>query len=115
MSSQNLIADFKGPNVICTMDDVLGYLLGSEHGTRPAAAVISNQNKMLRSFNSKENIYKNENGPDCTVSNNKFTLVTLYHWHWTQEKKTYVSEPLCLANLKKYEKKKQLDLVILVT
>ena len=35
-----------------------------------------NQNKKLKSFKSKENIHKNEDGPDCTVSNNKFLSVT---------------------------------------
>ena len=30
-----------------------------------------NQNKKFISFKSKENIHKNEDGPDCTVSNNK--------------------------------------------
>ena len=31
-----------------------------------------------------KNIHKN----DCTVSNNKFSSVTLYNWHWMSEKKT---------------------------
>ena len=38
----------------------------------------SNQNKVFRPFKSKENIHKNEDGPDCTVLNNKFQSVTLY-------------------------------------
>ena len=44
--SQNIIADLKGPkeNIICTMADVRGDLLGPPHGTTPAA-VIGNKNK----------------------------------------------------------------------
>ena len=50
-------------------------ILGSPHGTTPAA-VIKNQIKMFRLFKSKENLHKTEEGPDCTVSNNKFSSVT---------------------------------------
>ena len=38
-------------------------------------------NKMFKSFASKENIHKNTDGSDCTVSNNKFSSVTLCNWH----------------------------------
>ena len=47
------------------MDDVWGDFLGSPNGTTPAA-VITNQSKKVRSFKSKENTHKNEDGPDCT-------------------------------------------------
>ena len=40
---------------------------------------MTNQNKKFRSFKSKENVHKNEDGPDCTVSNNKFLPVTLLY------------------------------------
>ena len=39
------------------MDDVRGDFLAPTQGTTPAA-VITNQNKMLRSSKSKENIHK---------------------------------------------------------
>ena len=44
-------------------------------------SVIVNQNENLRSLKSKETIHKNEDGPDCTVSNNKFSSVNLVIWH----------------------------------
>ena len=39
--------------------------------------VALNQNKKFRSFKSKENILKNEDGPDCTVLN---TVKFLNFW-----------------------------------
>ena len=46
MISQNTLAYLKGPkgNIIYTMDDVRGDLLGPPHDTNPAA-VIANKNK----------------------------------------------------------------------
>ena len=38
-----------------------------------------NQNKKFRSFKSKENIHKDEDGPDCTVLNIEFSSVTLFN------------------------------------
>ena len=44
--SRNTLTDLKGPkeNIICTMDDVRGDVLGTPHGTTPAA-VIANKIK----------------------------------------------------------------------
>ena len=42
---------------------------------------VVNQIKKFRSLKTKENIHKNEGGPDCTFSNNKFLSVFLYNWH----------------------------------
>ena len=47
--------------------------LGPPHGTTPDA-VITNRNKKLRSFKSKENIHKYEDDLDSTVSNHKFSF-----------------------------------------
>ena len=58
------------------MADVRGNVLEHPHGTTPAA-VITNKTKSLDPFKSKENIHKDEDGPDCTVSNNMLSLVTL--------------------------------------
>ena len=41
---------------------------------------VSNQDEKFKSLKSKENIHKNEDGPDCTVPNDKFSSVTLYKW-----------------------------------
>ena len=57
------------------MDDIRGYLLGPRHGTT-SAAVITNQMKKLKPFKSKEDIHKNEDESDCTVSNSKL-IITL--------------------------------------
>ena len=42
-------------------------------------AIDFHQNKKFRSFKSKESIHKslNEDGVDCTVSNNRYSSVTL--------------------------------------
>ena len=39
--------------------------------------MTTNKNIKVSFFKSSENIQKKECGPDCTVSNNKFTSVTL--------------------------------------
>ena len=39
--------------------------------------ISPNKNIKVISFNSFENIQKKEDGPDCTVSNNEFSSVTL--------------------------------------
>ena len=49
------------------MDDVRGRFLGLPHGTTPAA-VTTNKNIKMSSFNSSENIQKKEGGPDRSVS-----------------------------------------------
>ena len=38
------------------------------------------KNNFFRSSKSKENIHKKEDGPDCRVSDDKFSTVTLYNW-----------------------------------
>ena len=48
--SDSLISKDKKENIICTMDDVRGDILGPPHGTTPAA-VIAYKMK-LRSFKS---------------------------------------------------------------
>ena len=78
LCSQNITADLKRP--IRTMDDVRGYFLWPPHGTT-STKVIINQNKKFRFFKSKENLHNNEDGPDCTVSNFKFSSVTLHILH----------------------------------
>ena len=40
-------------------------------------AIDFHQNKKFRSFKSKESIHENDDGVDCTVSNNRFSSVTL--------------------------------------
>ena len=51
-------------------------LLGPPHNTT-SAAVTTNNNMKVSSFKSSENIQKKEDRPDCTVSNNTFSSVTL--------------------------------------
>ena len=53
------------------MEDVRGRFLGLPHGTTPAA-VITNINLKMGSFNSSENIQKKDGGPHRSVSNNEF-------------------------------------------
>ena len=40
--------------------------------------MATSENTKVSSFKTSENIQKKEGGPDCTVSNNKFSSVTLY-------------------------------------
>ena len=58
------------------MDDVRGYFLGPPHSRIPAA-VTTNKNIKVSSFKSSENIQKKDSGPAYTVSNSKFSSVTL--------------------------------------
>ena len=58
------------------MDDVRGRFLGLPHGTTPAA-VTTNKNIQMSSFESSENIQKTEGGPDSSVSANQSSSVTL--------------------------------------
>ena len=58
------------------MDDVRGRFLGLPHGTTPAA-VTTNKNIKMSSFNSSENIQKKEGGPDRSVSDHQSSSVTL--------------------------------------
>ena len=58
------------------MDDERGYILGPPHSTA-TSAVTTNKSSKVRSFKSSVNIQKKEFGPDCTVSNNKFSSRTL--------------------------------------
>ena len=67
-------------NIVRTMDDVHAHFFGPPHGITPAA-VITKQNKRFRSFKSYDNIHKNEDGPDSTVSKNNLSSVTLYNCH----------------------------------
>ena len=74
-----LISKGHKKNINCTMDDVWGYFLGPPHSTT-TAAVTTNKNIKMSSFNmfkSSENIQTKEGVSDCTVSNNKFSSVTL--------------------------------------
>ena len=48
------------------MDDVRGRFLGLPHGTTPAA-VTTNKNIKMSSFESSENIQKKEGGPDRSL------------------------------------------------
>ena len=73
------------------MDVVWGDFLRPQHGKTPTA-VITNQNKTLVSFKSKENLHKKDDGRDCTVSNNKFSSVTLYDVLELQTLKSVVQE-----------------------
>ena len=58
------------------MDDVRGHFLGLPHGTT-SAAVTTNKNIKMTSFESSENIQKKEDGPDRSVSDNQSSSVTL--------------------------------------
>ena len=47
--SQNSTIDLKGPkeNIICTMDDIQGDILGLPHGTTPAAVIPNKIKKFI--------------------------------------------------------------------
>ena len=51
-------------------------------------------------FKSSENIQKREGGPDCTVSNNKYSSVTLNELTKSQRKHTVISTFITAVNLK---------------
>ena len=56
----------------------MGLHLGPPHSTTPATVTTNKKQTKVRSFESNENIQKKEGGPECTVSNNKFSSVTLH-------------------------------------
>ena len=58
------------------MDDVRGCFLGLSH-KRTQAVVTTNKNIKMGSFKSNVNNQKKGVVPDCTVSNNKLSIVTL--------------------------------------
>ena len=71
LSSQNIIADLKGPNVKYNLH--YGWYTGrlSRAATRNNTSCSDNNAQFkFRSFKSKRNIHTNEDGSDCTVSNN---------------------------------------------
>ena len=66
------------------MDDVRGYISGPPHGITP-----TNKNIKLSSFKSSESMQKKEGGPDSTVSNNQFSLVTIKELAMNARKRAY--------------------------
>ena len=81
------------------MGDVRDYLVGPPYRTTPAT-VTANKNSRVHvsSIRSSEIIQKKEDGPDCTVSNNKFSSVTLNDL--TQRKHAVFSSCNKAVNLK---------------
>ena len=74
------------------MDGVRGYFLGPSHVTTPAA-VMTNPNKKFRVFKSKETIHKNKGGPDCRVSNDKFSSLQLRKFVlWSRSEDRHISK-----------------------
>ena len=72
------------------MDDVRGRFLGLSHGTKQAA-VTTNKNIKMSSFNSSENIQKKEGGSDRSASDYLSSSVTLNELAMQARKDTVIS------------------------
>ena len=92
MAFANFMSSFRYNRLIDDIKIPLHFVLTQTAYKKNDMSVVRgkeiNQDKKVGSFKrERKNIHKNEDGPECIVSNYKFSSVILYNWHWTREKK----------------------------